>query len=259
VRDYCHELLHIIGESAYAQTGSVSRAYAGGDPFCRAGYYHGILEGAFGDDGEELLSRLDDLCAQVPGKEYYSYQYFSCVHGIGHGLMAYFDQDLFRSLFACSRLSGEWEAGSCAGGIFMQNAMNDPGEFREDDPFYPCTAVGDRFDDACYLMQTSHIIATNAGDFAATFALCGTLGPTHRVTCFESLGRDASGWARGDIDGAAAYCALGRETYERDHCMIGAAVDFIQSRGEEAARTLCGKAEGVGLCLGRLEAHLERE
>lgn len=259
VRDYCHELLHVIGVSAYAETGSVSRAYAGGDPFCRAGYYHGILEGAFGDDGAELLSRLDDLCAQVPGRTSYSYQYFSCVHGIGHGLMAYFDHDLFRSLDACAGLSGEWEIDSCAGGVFMQNAMNDPGEFRADDPFYPCTAVGERFDDACYLMQTSRILAINSGDFVAAFALCRALEPAHRTTCFESLGRDASGWARGDAAAATAYCAFGDDTFERDHCMIGAAIDFIQSRGAEEARALCARAEGSALCLERVGAHLERE
>jgi hypothetical protein len=259
VRDYCHELLHDIGMGAYAETGSVSRAYAGGDPFCRAGYYHGILEGAFGDDGMQLLARLDELCAQVPGKSDYSYQYFSCVHGIGHGLMAYFNQDLFRSLDACAELTGEWEIGSCAGGVFMQNAMNDSGEFSEDDPFYPCSAVGERFDDACYLMQTSRILATNSGDFGATFALCRTLESAHRTTCFESLGRDASGWARGDVAAASSYCVLGGDTYERDHCTIGAAIDLIQSRGAEEARALCARAEGSALCLERVHAHLEHE
>ena len=257
--EYCHELLHEIGARAYEESGSVAVAYQGGDPFCRAGYYHGVLEGAFAIDGADLMNHLDQLCRGVPGKERYSYQYFSCVHGIGHGLMAFLDGDLFRSLDGCARLQGEWESISCAGGVFMENAARDPGEFRDDDPLYPCTAVEDRFVDACYQMQSSHILATNGGDFAAVFDTCRAIPQPRRTICFESIGRDASGYSRGDDAKAAELCFFGADTNERDHCMIGAAVDFIQTQGADGARALCGAAEGSALCLSRVEEQLSFE
>ena len=257
--EYCHEILHDIGARAYEEADSVAIAYQGGDPFCRAGFYHGVLEGAFVVEGDDLMNHLDELCRGVPGKERYSYQYFSCVHGIGHGLMAFLDGDLFGALDGCSRLQGEWESISCAGGVFMENAARDPGEFRDDDPLYPCTAVGERFVDACYQMQSSHILAMNGGDFAEAFDVCRVLAQPRRTICFESIGRDASGYSRGDSARAAQLCSSGADTYERDHCMIGAAVDFIQTQGADGARALCDRAEGSALCRSRVNEQLAFE
>src|SRR2546430_10040224 len=42
-----------------------------------------------------LLSDLDAVCAGVPGKERKSLDYFNCVHGLGHAVMAVRDDALF--------------------------------------------------------------------------------------------------------------------------------------------------------------------
>ncbi len=257
---YCHELLHEIGERAFMETGDLSLAYSLGDPFCRAGFYHGVLEGAFGVDGASLMSHLDELCARVPGKERYSYQYFSCVHGIGHGLMAYENHDLFVSLDGCAKLAGAWEQTSCAGGVFMENVMAHTDEtpsryFRDDDLLYPCTVVPGTFKEQCYLMQTSHMLRELDGDFAATFALCRDAAAPFRPTCFESLGRDASGYSGGDISLAHGFCLYGTGTYEQEHCVIGAAIDVIQTSGAPQAYALCEKAASE-MCRRRVAEHV---
>ncbi|OHB18805.1 MAG: hypothetical protein A2854_02985 [Parcubacteria group bacterium RIFCSPHIGHO2_01_FULL_56_18] len=261
-RLYCHTLLHPIGEAAGHEYSSVAAAYAKGDTFCRSGYYHGVLEGVFGHEGsEQLLHNLDSLCAEVKGKERYSYDYFSCVHGIGHGLMAYSDHELFESLEGCDKLSGEWEKSSCHGGVFMENVISDmpdePSKYlKRDDPLYPCNAVADTYRYQCYLMQTSHMLTIYDGDFAKVFAACSGVEAKYRAPCYQSLGRDASGWSYGSIDEVAAYCTQGRTAEQRAECLAGAGVDFIQSQGAEAARELCKWEEGGNICSQAVEQSL---
>lgn len=246
-KTFCHPLLHIIGEKAGKEYGSVAEAYKHGETFCRSGYHHGVLEGLFGEDGDKLITQLDSLCAAVPGKERYSYDYFSCVHGIGHGLMAFFSHNLFESIAACERLSGGWEQITCSGGVFMENVISDvpedPSRFlKADDLHYPCNAVPEAYRSQCYLMQTSYMLKVLGGDFEKAFAACRDAG-ADGVSCFQSLGRDASGWSYGSIDAAVAYCAYGGNADERTQCLLGAAADFIQSYGEVAARALCATGE----------------
>jgi hypothetical protein len=261
-RLYCHTLLHPIGEAAGHEYGNVADAYAQGETFCRSGYYHGVLEGLFGDDDSEaLLGNLDTLCAEVKGKERYSYDYFSCVHGVGHGLMAYFDHDLFASLEGCDTLSGEWEQSSCHGGVFMENVISDmpdkPSKYlKRDDSLYPCNAVDDKYRYQCFLMQTSHMLTVYEGDFGKVFDACSSIEEKYRVSCYQSLGRDASGWSYGSIEEVLAYCAEGRGE-QVEACLAGAGVDYVQSHGAERARELCRSAEeGQAACSEAVEQSL---
>lgn len=267
-RTFCHVSLHKIGAAAADEFGTIAAAYKHGDTFCRAGYYHGVLEKIFGEadegGGEKLLSTLNSICAEIPGKERYSYDYFACVHGIGHGLMAYFDHDVLQSLAGCKALAGAWEQGSCYGGVFMENVTahseETPSKYlKTDDPLYPCNALDDEYRYTCYQFQTSYILPLFGGDFKKTFDTCRSVEEKYRGTCFQSIGRDASGWSYGVGDVALNYCALGATPEERAECLIGAASDFIQSVGHEEARALCAVGEDSArtACMQAIEWQLE--
>lgn len=263
-RLFCHTILHEIGGKAGEEYGNVADAYAKGDTFCRSGYYHGVLEGIFGEDaGGEILAQLDSLCTEVNGKERYSYDYYACVHGIGHGLMAYFAHDLFDTLDGCDKLTGEWEQSSCYGGVFMENVISNsedsPSKFlKDDDPLYPCNVVEDQYRYQCYLMQTSYMLVIFDGDFGKAFDTCAAIEEKYRVPCYQSLGRDASGWSYGSPENVRIYCGSGRTSEQKGHCLVGAAVDFIQSVGAEAARDLCkrGDPEAQAMCSKAVEYQL---
>lgn len=248
-KTFCHPILHKIGAAAGDEYGSVAEAYEHARTFCRAGFYHGVLEGIFGEDnGERLLRQLNDICAAIPGKERYSYNYYSCVHGIGHGLMAFFEHNVFQSLSGCDTLVGEWEKGSCYGGVFMENVISDTPEMPSkylstEDPLYPCTAVQDRHKYQCYQMQTSHMLEIFAGDFSRAFATCRGVEEKYRASCFQSIGRDASGWSYGDGEKARALCSNGATLPEREQCLVGTAVDYIQSVNPAGARAFCENVE----------------
>jgi hypothetical protein len=86
------------------------------------------------------------------------------------------------------------------------------------DPLYPCNAVALKYQQACYMMQTSAILYFNGGDVAATARACEGAPEAMVETCFASLGRD---------------------------------ITALASQNHQRSLELCGRAEG--LAAGRAE------
>jgi len=76
-------------------------------------------------------------------------------------------------------------------------------------------------------MQTSYMLKLKGGDFAKVFALCGTVGEKYADTCYQSLGRDASGWTTSDPIRTKDYCLLGLDKRAQSNCIVGAVKDLI--------------------------------
>ncbi len=264
IRSQCHQLIHVIGRTAMDIYPTVSAAYKNGDPFCWSGYYHGVMEGIVGAIGRtKLPSRLNGICADIPGKGSYSFDYYNCVHGLGHGIMAIENNELFKSLETCDYLAGSWEQSSCHGGAFMENIIADEINhvskyLKADDPLYPCDAVGEKYKGACYLMQTSRMLAVLGQDFARVFEWCRKADEGYRATCFQSLGRDASGRTISDVERTKALCLLGRDVDEQSHCIVGAVKDFISyHHSDTEARALCAAVPDNlrSVCLSTAESY----
>ena len=243
----CHQLAHVIGNTTVDRVGGdIREAFRGGDSFCWSGYYHGVVERAVEDLGEEAFTRsADALCAAIPGKERYSFDYYNCVHGLGHGIMAVENNELFASLPLCDHLSGEWERKSCYGGVFMENIMVDnrihkAKYLKKDDLMYPCNAVDKVYKDQCYLMQTSYALSQNNYDFKNAFDLCMNVETDFRDTCAQSIGRDASGLTVSNVARTVINCSFANDDRQRERCIEGAVKDFISYyHGGTEAQLLC--------------------
>ena len=260
----CHPITHVIGREAANSFDTIGKAYTQGDSFCWSGYYHGIMEGIIGSiPPGELQSRLDSVCSKIPGKERYSFDYYNCVHGLGHGVMLINGNDLFKSLEYCDFLSGGWERASCWSGVFMENVIIDSrGEFtpylKPEEPLYPCSAVKDAYKQTCYLMQSSYMLKVSNESFARVFELCSTADEKFVDTCYQSLGRDASGRTSSDIARTKANCMVGEDYRQRSNCFIGAVKDFISyHHGDTQAYALCDAldAELQGVCRKTAESY----
>ena len=233
VRSECHQITHAIGHASAELGSGVGVAFAIGDPFCWSGYYHGVMEGIVKEVGTEALaSKINDICTDIPGKATYSFEYYNCVHGLGHGVMELYDANLFTSLDACSKLKGEWEQSSCGGGVFMENIMIESrggvsAYLKKDDPLYPCDAVSELHKSQCYLMQTSHMLTAAGDDFGKVFTQCAAAEESYRGTCYQSLGRDASGRSVSDAVKTKAICMMGSTPFAQENCVIGAVKDFV--------------------------------
>jgi mono/diheme cytochrome c family protein len=263
----CHRIAHMMGAAALVRyDGRVGKAFAEGSASCWSGYYHGILERAFRDvEPDDLTATARVLCddADVRTTAFIAYQ---CVHGLGHGLMIYTGYDLPRSLETCDGLATSWDQTSCTGGVFMENLSSSYGItskwLREDDPLYPCNSVAERHKLYCYLMVTSRILPLEGWDYGKAAAWCRKAESGWVATCFQSLGRDASGQTRGNVSEILGICAKGGDM-ERE-CVYGAARDLTsQDSGAARAAKLCTRTAsgnssycffGIGTILGGLYA-----
>ncbi len=246
VSSYCHPLAHVIGRAAVEKYTTVDQAYEHGDSFCWSGYYHGVMEAIMTKIGKDNLgAKLDTICADIPGKSSYSFMYYNCVHGMGHGLMDVEDDNIFNALKMCENLTGDWEKQSCYSGVFMQNIINDGTPFhsaslKPSDTVYPCDAVDQKYKQQCYLMQTSYMLQQNGYNFAKTFAICAKVDKGFNVTCYRSEGRDASGSTISDIQKTRTNCLFGTDYTQQSECFVGAVKDFISYYHDDSkAKQLC--------------------
>ena len=264
----CHRIAHTIGAASLEYyDGSVAQALAHGRSTCWSGYYHGVVEHAFlGTPIDKLASKARSICVgdDIRRTGYIAYQ---CVHGLGHGLMIHTGYDLPGSLRVCDQLATDWDRTSCHAGVFMENVSSSYGVksrwLRDDDLIYPCNVVREKHKLYCYLMVTSRILAANDYSWEKTVKTCNESEPAWVATCFQSLGRDASGNTRQNAQQILSICALAGKL-ERE-CVYGAARDIVSNdAGPKRAIPLCDGAtaasraycyEGIGTILGGLHAY----
>jgi len=108
------------------------------------------------------------------------------------------------------------------------------------DTVYPCNIVPQKYKDQCYLMQTSYMLKINHYDFKKTFDLCENVDKGFSVTCYRSLGRDASGSTVSDLQKTHDICLQGKNYEQQSECLVGAVKDFISYyHSDVKAKQLC--------------------
>jgi hypothetical protein len=238
VESRCHPIAHTIGAGGLLHYDSdLGRAFADGSAVCGSGYYHGLLEwklAAAPPDQVGAVAR--DVCAdeRIVAQPFTQYQ---CVHGLGHGLMLYAKYDLPRALDLCHELPVERDEVSCTGGVFMENQQTSYGTkskwLKDDDLLYPCTIVAAADKLYCYLLVTSHILPQVGS--------CRRSDPGFVEYCFQSMGRDASGYARQEPGKIRSFCAAAGDM--RHECLFGGARDILNNDSRDLrGRRLCESA-----------------
>lgn len=283
-----HVYTHAIGIEAYSPDRPVTDVFGQCTTLYQSGCYHGVIQAHFLAEGDTDAETVQELC-----EPYHSdadrWILFQCLHGLGHGLTMYHDHHLPRALGDCDSLESSWDRESCYGGAFMENVVNatsphhpasemaghdhgataadeelEPFEpLRTDDPHYPCSVLEDRYQTACYMMQTSVMLWHNNGDVADAAESCSEAPERVRRTCFQSLGRDISSRTLQDHDDSLAECRESPEEY-REWCYVGLVKNFIDltattddafafcAKVEEWARPRCHEAIGeeIGILHG---------
>jgi cytochrome c553 len=265
IRADCHQIAHEIGHAAYVRyQGDAARALSEGSMVCWSGYYHGVIERAFGGAARSAVAAKARTLCRGPAVSRSRFVLYQCVHGLGHGLMIYSADDLPFALAVCDRLATSWQRSSCTGGVFMQNLMPMAGVrtrwLKSDDLLYPCDRVARRHKRYCYLMSTSRILQAVRFDWRRTARWCRRAEHDWVAVCFESFGRDASGQAQGDPRRIVRLCRMARDM--EGHCVYGAARDLTANdAGARRAAAMCLLAPtttratcfaGIGTIVGTL-------
>ncbi|MBW3538332.1 hypothetical protein KY386_02470 [Candidatus Parcubacteria bacterium] len=244
----CHPLIHEIGRAAYERYGSVTEAAKYASELCWSGYYHGVMESYMSTfDDAKLISMMPTICQPDAAKPY-SFDYYNCLHGLGHGVTIRFDNDVFKALPFCDAIGPDWEQQSCYSGVFMQNIVVDQKihksvNLKADDPVYPCNAVTARYKPPCYLMVTSNILKVVQYDYTKAFGICDGVEADFVRTCYASMGRDISGNSLLDPAKVTELCRLGRRDLQAN-CYVGAVKNAVfNDRNTVKASQLCEAVE----------------
>jgi mono/diheme cytochrome c family protein len=263
----CHRIAHAIGAGALSHyDGNVGQAFVAGRPSCTSGYYHGILERAFlGIDQSQLGSAARRFCSdpQIRKSEFIAYQ---CVHGLGHGLMIYTGYDLPVSLHTCDKLQ-EGDRLSCTGGVFMENYQSSYGIrsrwLKDKDLIYPCDSVAEKYKFYCYDLVTARILPKVNYNWKKAAAWCRRSEPRWVPVCFQSMGRDASGFTRLDPRRIVKICRVAGSMARE--CIFAASEDMTYTDvSARRAKNLCtiaptGTRESCWIGIGEILGSLTRD
>ena len=241
-----HLAVHQIGFYAYQKYGLESILHCK-DYFLYACYHGAIIEAAT-DQGFEAVAQMTDKC------KVFSTRYFQCVHAAGHAILAMWGyQNLPDALKTCDDLYEKEtqfpEAlSSCHNGAFMENlfGVHDWGTGREierdwlsEDPYFPCNAVGEKYQKGCWLNQAARIYQMNNGDIQKTSVLCQKIGNEQYTTwCMDNVARQIHPLTNGDIARSFSLCGLVGEAW-REHCIVVNAGAFYSVGGREEAIAIC--------------------
>ncbi|MYE38523.1 MAG: hypothetical protein F4X82_03350, partial [Candidatus Spechtbacteria bacterium SB0662_bin_43] len=229
----CHNRAHELGRRAYELLGNEAFKECGIE--CHSGCRHGATEAFFAHNGSgNLAHSIDLLC----GEETAEFGLHQCLHGTGHGLMAWFDYDIHAALEACDLIETNHRS-SCRSGVFMENIVGgiataestDGDEYHftkylNDDPHYPCNILDDTYKSDCYFLQTDRIQTLLGRE--AIGAECAKIEKPFQLSCFLSMGRTISGSTQQNPEEAFTLCRTTIEDPENANiCLSGVLADLI--------------------------------
>ncbi len=252
----CHPEAHYVGRVSYMIYGA--KVFADGDPSCHSGYYHGAMETLLAEKG---TSNLSDTVTAVCDLFDTRFGNFECLHGVGHGVLAYQDYNMPKALDTCNELETYFEQSSCYGGAYMENVVTGQGNgaieghetqwLSQTDPLFPCNHESSMSDDTrlteCYKMQTSWMLTINGYDFDKLVQPCLSAPESMRSLCFLSFGRDAAGNSLREPNGMKALCSKVPDNYRAD-CIRGSVnvvIDFWGEKLSTQAAEYCQILDGT--------------
>jgi hypothetical protein len=248
-RNNCHQATHAIGRAAAILYPKLEDAYAHGDGFCFAGYYHGVMETIVNRFGySNIDKRITTVCSTYRKNQ--NQDHYNCVHGLGHGLMAINGNDLPASLRICDHFKDSWESSACYSGVFMENIASEINQghptsyLKTGQPLYPCTDVADKYKTECYANQMLHVTRVVNNDYSKMFQLCEAAG-SFQQTCNMSVGQSVSASTDSEINQTKSLCLLPESDGTKSDCIAGAVRDYVTFYGNgDRATQLCAILEG---------------
>ncbi len=250
-----HDLTHVVGINAWTPGEEVGAVYESCTGLYQSGCYHGVVQAYLDANGTDSTT-VAQVCGLIDAAANNLWLRFQCVHGIGHGLVNNMAMHLPKALAGCDWLVSAWDASSCYGGAFMEFIVagrgqahhpakragtakpEDHGEHEhhesadtfavrdKNDPLYPCSAIGEKYQPACYGMQAGIIYELLGADFAKIAKACDGAPPAMRPSCYQGIGTYVSGVTVRNSEKAITLCNEGHETYKR-WCFVGVVKNFI--------------------------------
>lgn len=238
----CHGLAHETGRRAYKkyQNFSVALSSANANDVCANGFVHGVIEGHF--------ALVTDVYAEVA--KVCSASDYSCVHGIGHGLMYFTNNDIPKSLDVCYTL-GDWTLiGLCSEGTYHENYETNSREhtskfLNPDDPFGVCRESWG-IPGSCYYYGARYLVRVFQDDYTRALNYCQNNVPGEfQYTCARGVGSILVRQNIQDPPFVLAQCVSAPSALVSG-CIYGATIyhQFNARTAWETKDTFCDKLDG---------------
>ena len=243
----CHQSAHHLGRMTFAEYGAAASISV--EEVCRSGMRHGMMEQLFVTRGiANLAEDVEVLCPS----EIDSFSRYQCLHGVGHGVMAWTAYEIKDALKLCDLMTDESSQRSCYTGIFMENVVSGC-PLRSASVLHTSTAT------TLTIPATSWTSAMSTTATGTRRHRCSSSSivtwnswsrpgqeapPVARRSCFGSYGRDVSGIHGRSPATIAHYCGLAPSVQYRGACIDGAARTlFWEESQQDDGLALCAAVE----------------
>lgn len=249
----CHEATHYLSRNEYQKLGSIPQVYAQCDSTCHGGCYHGVLEQYLKDKNlasDGLYREFPKVCGTAEDFDK-PLVFNECQHGMGHAAMFVTDTQVRDSLALCDTLTTQDAQERCYGGVFMENSSsstnNDhPGRYvKEDDPYFPCNELPERYSRLCWRYQSSHFALITNHDWQETAKLCLGVPKEYQDDCFRTIGTNQVGFTQDTVQ-MRKNCGLMPNEHFEETCLQGVISSFAyRFVGDlERMESFCTSAKG---------------
>lgn len=249
----CHVFAHTVGRLTYNSLGE--NAIHKNITLCHSGYQHGVMAAFINATGtRDLVKRLDNICEEADS----NFGKLTCYHGVGHGLMAYYGNDLPTAVDRCLTLGDRFKQSNCLVGTFMENIGSRVGDsvsdhptvwLKDDDLHYPCNAIdqSQQVQNMCYSIQPDWMNRFYKNDILKVMQECMKAPEKSRSSCFFGVGQETAFFAtRSDYKKIAELCSqVPDQSDYQDRCFNAAELiilDFwgpnITNQGEEYCKAV---------------------
>ncbi len=250
VFEYCHALVHEIGHAAYKRYGFEEALLFEAD-ICGSGYLHGMVE-AYLADQTDVLAALKTVCDPDDGV---------CMHGVGHGLMMYANNDIPAALAYCDEFEAHATQIHCSEGVFMENFgldwnLHAHPYLQVEDPMYPCDEQDAKYKNTCYFYAPRLYNRVYPNAYEQALDWCMTAETGYEQDCVRGQGSTMMKYGMDDIAGLEAICGGASGEYAA-LCIRGMTSYYIVNYASaEKGKELCAilKEDNQAACMEEVEA-----
>ena len=243
-----HDMAHLVGQLIFKKHGFDGLSIC--EPLFAFGCYHGLMEVAFNKQFD--LEAAEKGCRSVGNVS--TPAYWSCIHGIGHGVATFRDHKIDQALADCD-IVGPNILTYCYDGVFMEFSISAPPSFyKQSDPLYPCNAIGESYKSACARSQTQ-VMRLRMGMNTKSIALaCTSSGNANIIYhCTDALGYFIGQNATGLAGKVVRECGEIEDEKQALQCLSAAAGELVFQNAagwQSVVKEIC---RGEKLCEERVD------
>ncbi len=243
-----HAMAHLVGQLLFKARGLDGLSVC--TPDFAFGCYHGLMEVAFdGTEGTVYTERLTNAqhACTTQGDDS-NPSYWSCIHGIGHGIATYRKLTIAPSLSDCEHMP-ERVRTYCTDGVFMELSINGGDNlYNTSDPLYPCTTLDTRYQSSCARAQVQVMKRRfSMSDQAIARDCVASQKAIITYHCIDALGYSVGQTYSTDPAKVIRGCGVIADKSARAQCLAAAAGELVFqnfAHWQENVIQICNSLEG---------------